>query len=298
MNLVREKKHRLALGLALLATAAFSSGAFAYSQYSTNGASGNCATCHGPFRSSSYISLSDGTNWGNLHDMHRNEILGGDCSTCHGSGDEFPVLTYQSAGGSGLDPISCMGCHGRLEDNSGGNPNFPHGIGAGLRQHHASSGVNVCSACHLDADSANYTTVGEDVLPAYFANPGAGHPNIPNDSCNSDGSENFRGDPEGLDNDGDGLYDGNDTDCAAAGCYLNCPAGDGGLLNLSANGNASPDMDGSGDVNVVDFAIFASAFGGVEACADFDCDGQVIVVDFALFASHFTHGPGPAGTCE
>ena len=107
-----------------------------------------------------------------------------------------------------------MGCHGRAEDNVAGNPESPHGYGAGLRQHHHVAGVTVCLNCHEDADPANYTTVGEDVLPPYYANPGTGHPNMPTSSCNDDGSENFAGAPQGQDNDGDGIYDGDDGDCA------------------------------------------------------------------------------------
>ena len=31
-------------------------------------------------------------------------------------GQDFPVFNNSSGGGSGLDPIGCMGCHGRAED--------------------------------------------------------------------------------------------------------------------------------------------------------------------------------------
>ncbi len=290
--------HRLLVCLVALLVLAFGQSALAYEQYSQDGGSGNCANCHGPFRANSYISLTDGTNWGNLHNMHRNDILNGDCATCHGGGDEFPVVINQSDGGSGLDPIACVGCHGRAEDNHAGNPDFPNGVGAGLRQHHFSAGVTVCTGCHQDANPSNFAVVGEDILPPYFANPGSGHPNIPGDACNADGSENFRGDPEGLDNDGDNVYDTADSDCGTEGCWLNCPAGDGGLINANGDGNKSPDIDGDGEVSVVDFALFASAFGGTDPCSDFDCNGSVSVADFAIFAAHFQHGPGPAGVCE
>jgi hypothetical protein len=284
--------------LALLLICAFSPSAVAYPQYSISPGVGNCAACHGDFRDNNYISLSDGMNWGNLHNMHREDVLSGDCNVCHMSGDHFPVFTYQSAGGAGMEAISCTGCHGREEDNHPGNPQFPHGYDAGLRQHHFTAGVTICATCHEDADPAMFAAVGENVPPPYFANPGVGHPNIPSDPCNADGSENFRGDPEGLDNDGDGLYDTNDPDCAMAGCWLNCPGEDGGLMNMDANGTASPDIDANGSVNVVDFALFAAAFGGADPCSDFNCSGAVNVVDFALFAAHFTHGPGPVGVCN
>jgi hypothetical protein len=38
---------------------------------------------------------------------------------------------------------------------------------------------------------------------------------MPTASCNDDGSEDFAGIAEGLDNDGDGPYDGDDGDCNA-----------------------------------------------------------------------------------
>jgi len=180
----------------------------AYSQYSTDGGSTNCAQCHGDFRANNYTSLADGQDWGNLHNLHRNTMLNGDCDTCHQSGDRFPVLLDDSVGGSGLDPIGCMGCHGRAQDN---NP------GAGLRQHHFSAGVTLCFGCHVDADPANYTPAGEETPPPYYANPGTGHPSMPTDSCNDDGSEDFAGLSTGLDNNGDDLYDGDDPGCGISG---------------------------------------------------------------------------------
>ena len=110
-----------------------------------------------------------------------------------------------------------MGCHGRDEDNVVGNPSFPDGRGAGLRQQHTNAGVNDCIPCHADADPANYTPVGEDVLPPYYANPGTGHPNMPTTPCNDDGSEDFAGLTTGQDNDGDGIYDGDDASCNLSG---------------------------------------------------------------------------------
>lgn len=193
-------------------------GAWAYNQFSQNGGDATyCGACHGDFRSGSYISNTDGQNWGNLHNLHRQTMLSGDCDTCHGTGDRFPVILNQSAGGTGLSPVSCMGCHGRSEDNTAANPEVSSGLGsglgAGLRQHHYIAGETICAACHQDANPSNYTPVGENVLPDYYANPGIGHAAIPTDSCNPAGSEDFAGIAEGLDNDGDGAYDGGDTDC-------------------------------------------------------------------------------------
>jgi len=189
----------------------------AYTQWSQGNDSGNCATCHGDFRAGSYISPADGQNWGNLHNLHRTTMLGGDCDTCHGGSNRFPVLLDDSDGGSGLESISCMGCHGRTEDTGPSNPDFSSGAGAGLRQHHTNAGVTVCTGCHEDAAPANYTPVGEEILPPYYANPGTGHPAMPTAPCNDDGSENFAGAAIGLDNDGNDVYDTDDAACSVTG---------------------------------------------------------------------------------
>ncbi len=206
-------------GLITLATLClWSQPGLAYRQYSQNGGDAtNCGACHGNFRATSYISATDGMNWGNLHNLHRTTMLNSDCNTCHGGGDTFPVILNSSDGGSGLDAIGCVGCHGRAEDNVAGNPEVGAGrtgYGAGLRQHHYNTGATICAECHLDANPASYTPVGENVLPSFYANPGTGHPAMPDDACNANTSEDFAGDPEGLDNDGDNAYDTADSDCS------------------------------------------------------------------------------------
>lgn len=179
----------------------------AYENYSTTGTTGNCASCHGDFLSSPYVSLADGANWGDdLHDVHRTTMLSGDCNACHSSGGRSPVSLRSSVGGTGLDPISCLGCHGRPE--TGGTV-----TGAGLRQHHWNSGVTSCLGCHSDSNPAAFTPVGENVPPPYYAIPDAAHPTKPSDPCNPNGEEDFAGTAIGLDNDGDGFYDQNDSDC-------------------------------------------------------------------------------------
>jgi len=201
-----------ALGFLLLATIAVIGcnvrSADAYSKYSTDkNATTNCGACHGEFSASPYVSLSDGQSWGNsLHYVHRTIMLNDDCTACH-SGRKTQVYLNISDGGAGLDPISCMGCHGRTE-GAGAS-----GYGAGLRQHHTAAGVYVCIDCHTDADPFSYTPVGEEVLPPYYANPGSNHPNIPYDPCNLDANESFAGSADGLDNDGDSIYDALDADC-------------------------------------------------------------------------------------
>ena len=108
----------------------------AWDRYSTNGED-NCASCHGDFRASNYVSLSDGQEWGNLHNIHRSDMLSSDCNACHTSGNFFPVFLASSTGGNGFEAISCAGCHGRNDDR-GPDSDFS----AGLRQHHFGAGVS------------------------------------------------------------------------------------------------------------------------------------------------------------
>lgn len=205
----------LLLGFAWIAGSATI--ASAYGQYSGGGIN-SCAYCHGDFRSVSYTSLVDGLSWGNLHNLHRSSMLSNDCDACHLAEDTFPVVLSVSAGGAGLEPIGCMGCHGRNEDHNPANPNWPlGGRGAGLRQHHTNAGVQACLACHDDAAPAAFVAAGENVLPPYYANPGTGHASMPVSACNADGTEDFAGTTIGLDNDGDGVHDGSDTNCGLSG---------------------------------------------------------------------------------
>jgi hypothetical protein len=186
----------------------------AYEQYSQNRDATNCRACHGDFRDSPYISLGDGQSWGDsLHGIHRYGMLSDDCDTCHNSGLMFPVLIGSSAGGAGLAPISCAGCHGRAEDGIGFGS---LGYGAGLRQHHWVAGEQGCVDCHFDANPANFIPVDESLQSPYYANPGTGHPNMPSDPCNPQAAgfpENYAASTLGLDNDGNGVYDGLDTAC-------------------------------------------------------------------------------------
>ena len=231
------KSHVTLLGVTSLALAAltlFSTDASAYPRYRES--DGNtfdtyCSACHGDFRASPYESQADGSSWGNsLHNVHRTNMLGGDCDTCHLASGRFPVMLDSAAGGDGLAPVSCVGCHGRTEDDSVANGGLCNpaiagacGPGAGLQQHHARAGVTVCANCHDNADPANYMPVGEDIPPPYYANPGNGHPDIPSDPCNDD----FIGGSQGLDNDGDGDYDGNDTDCGPPVCTTDAECDNG-----------------------------------------------------------------------
>jgi len=168
-----------------------------------------------------------------------------------------------SNGGSGLTKVGCVGCHGRAEDNNGIGT-----IGAGLRQHHYKAGETVCLECHDDADPANFTPVAENVPPPYYFTPDAAHPNKPTDSCNQSGKENFAGSARGLDNDGNGLYDGNDPACQVAACTDN--DGDG----YGSNGASTCPKGTAIDCNDNNAAINP---GAIEVCDSLDnnCNGQI-----------------------
>jgi hypothetical protein len=202
---------------ALIALAALAIGASswttasAYEQFSTNGTD-NCASCHGGFRASGYVSNADGVAWGtSLHNGHRSSMLSSDCNTCHQASGTFPVLLASSAGGTGLPAISCNGCHGRAEPAAGGAVKA-----SGLRQHHYRSGVTQCVGCHSDANPASFAVAPESVKPPYYFTPDAAHPNKPTDTCNGNGSESLVAPSLGLDNDGDLVYDAADADCQVA----------------------------------------------------------------------------------
>jgi hypothetical protein len=149
-----------------------------------------------------------------LHDIHRHIMLDklsrSRCDTCHGE-ERYPVFLDESSS-TFLEPISCVGCHGRSED-AGNDSKFFGGLGAGLRQHHTNAGVTECKTCHSDADPANYTPVGENVSPPYYFTPDPEFPNKPTDPCNRFRVEDYAGRGQGLDNDGDGRYDRRDRDC-------------------------------------------------------------------------------------
>jgi len=198
----------LAAAVVLMACAG---AAHAYDQWSINADATNCRECHGDFRDNNYISPVDGENWGDLHDVHREDMLNDDCDVCHLDSGRFPVLLDDSAGGTGFQSVGCVGCHGI--DPGNGEPDW----GAGLRLHHTNAGVRpdrnnqTCVDCHGTLPVPQ----PEDVLPVYYFTPDAAHPNKPTDPCNPapDYPESFAGLVLGTDNDGDLLYDGADPDC-------------------------------------------------------------------------------------
>lgn len=190
-----------------LATGAFDTrDASAYDQWSIDRTSGNCATCHGDFRASGYVSKNDNVAWTggtSLHNGHRSTMLNGDCNTCHAA-SQFPTMLNSSNGGTGFSQIGCLGCHGRAEPSAGGMV-----TGTGLRQHHTRTGAATCGGvgCHTDANPATVTAAPENVQPPYYFTPDAAHPNKPTEACNGNSSESLLAPPLGLDNDGNNIYD-------------------------------------------------------------------------------------------
>ncbi len=195
---------------------------------------GNCKTCHGNFRATDetnadpqlrdqYTSPVDHRPWREIYRQENGEIVkevglhkiharimlktqdSGQCLVCHlhdpetGILSPYPVFIGKSSSPSGLEPIGCMGCHGRDDDKDKGGSR-----GAGLLQHHTNAGVTECKVCHEDADPANYTPLSESVPPNYYSVGNGEFPNIPTDPCNRSGDEDYAGRGTGLDNDGDG----------------------------------------------------------------------------------------------
>lgn len=170
-----------------------------------------CEECHGIFNLGFYTSLVDGTAWGgSLMDTHV-DWVGGECQACHMI--LGPGSLYMASSGNDVLSHGCVGCHGREADETGvctGLSSDPRatahcGAGAGLRAvHERALGVGTCTSCH-----------GSDPVPAGEDEPAWNHllmASAVRDACNSDGSEARLGN-FGLDNDGDGLRDGDDPDC-------------------------------------------------------------------------------------
>ncbi len=174
---------RILLGaLATVVIALFfaTTSAFAYETYANNG-SGGCVTCHLSFQSR-----------GALHDLH----VGGSqmtstCGLCHYTGFGSPHTDASST-----DPNhGCNGCH----------------MGEGLRKAHAvDHGITSCTtSCH----TSDGPPPPETTLPAYYSRTDV-NLTQPCAIGKNNGGEDYSGDGKGLDNDGDGVYDYNDTDCA------------------------------------------------------------------------------------
>ena len=126
-----------------------------------------------------------------------------DCDLCHMDSDEDNTLMLWSAYDSNKG-YGCTGCHGRdygeaIERNYADFliAGKSKASGWGLRRVHALKGVPKCLFCHADKEP-----LPENINPPYYLDPNA-EVNLTN-SCQ-----------DGLDNDGDGLYDHVDPDCGA-----------------------------------------------------------------------------------
>ena len=132
----------------------FSTTAFASPDYE------GCAECHGGFRDSPYISLTDGTNWGtDLMSAHETFFGERRCEACHKSGSKGEVYLNFSIDSS-LSK-GCVGCHGRDEDVTAhctglaggfGGIEAQCGSGDGLRKIHAAVAGANCTSCHRAPD--------------------------------------------------------------------------------------------------------------------------------------------------
>ncbi|MHC5007821.1 MAG: GC-type dockerin domain-anchored protein [Planctomycetota bacterium] len=217
-----------------------------------------CQLCHGDFDDAT---SPKGTMFpsNSKHEMHRgNQNMNTDCGLCHIQQGDSPLMN-ESAGTANNPGVGCVGCHGRDYGGDVGNS------GVGLRLHHFVNDVTECVGCH----GFGPDPLPENILPTYY---GTVDTNA-DDSCNEGPGflENWSvGDTDGLDNDGDNLYDGNDPDCAGAPpCPCDC--------------NSPPD----GVVNTQDFLAMLAQWGGSGSC---DCanppDGVVNTTDFlALLAA-------------
>jgi hypothetical protein len=192
------------------------------------------------------------------HIMHRGSSeMNTDCSLCHYEGDDRnPDINRSDSDGFGGDVgFGCLGCHGRDYGDGFGV------MGVGLRDHHREVGVSSCGAtsCHPNDPKA----LPENVPPPYYGSLQT----RAWDACNVSPffGENFTLELDnelGLDNDGDGLYDEDDPDCAET-----CPE----------------DIDGDGEVDFNDLLILLASWGPCPGCpADIDMDGEVDFNDLLL----------------
>jgi VCBS repeat-containing protein len=208
---------------------------------------GYCGQCHTQWTSQNSA----------LHQLHTGGdsslgVITSTCTLCHtGSGRDNPLTVWsaESTGTPGFtNGLGCAGCHGRdygntiLEDyRSFPIAGLPKATSAGLRDHHAGAGITACTSCHdnlAQPDPAPVDVQPENVPPPYFLRSdvlgGAADPCADN-----------------LDNDGDGLYDAADPDCAG-----NTPPVANGdaystdedtTLNVAAPGVLTNDTDADSD---------------------------------------------------
>jgi hypothetical protein len=223
--------------MCLLMLAAWAAPAAAYEKYDDG-----CDTCHGSFNSGNYTSNRDGTSWGtDLMTGHLSFISGGgSCDVCHSGSGLTPVLTNFSDDAEKSQ--GCVGCHGRVEDESGvcafgvSDQDGEHcGSAAGLRAVHEAANAS-CYACHTnDADAV---LVGEDVPPFNYGLAGI--------EITSPCLDEAQFGPTGLDNDGDGAVDSADPDCGYP--VANAGGPDTGVAGVPVNFDGSGSSDAGGSI--------------------------------------------------
>ena len=193
-------------------------GLFATDSHAYGTYAGGCSTasCHGAFKDGT---SPKGTNFGTAgskHTMHNGaSFMATACGLCHTvNGDSGSMTT--SRGETGVVGRGCTGCHNA----------------AGLRNHHRTTGASSCS-CHGSSAEA---APAESTNPPYYGTSATKANNSCNPVATANLNENWSvGDFEGLDNDGDNLYDTNDPDCTSvtAGPLTVTPAG-----GLTSSGTA------------------------------------------------------------
>src|SRR5262245_41875109 len=206
MNATRLRN--LCLSIAALALVASAARVDAFPSYD-NGSGSGCVSCHPAY----FDDPSNPTPFGSLHVGHLTKFGITSCGLCHQNpaGGDVPVLTYWSADGFG-----CAGCHG--QDYGDVIPaglvhaGEPKATAYGLRRKHALifealAQPDVCSTCHDPAPGAIFP---ETTAPPYY---GRATTNLTN-PCDSS-QESFEGAFPGLDNDGNGFADMDDSACGA-----------------------------------------------------------------------------------
>jgi len=248
-----------ALSTSVILLTFFAPPAAAYEKY--DGGCGN-STCHGEFDSGNYTSNKDGTSWGkDLMAGHEDFITGGGrCDVCHSGKDKSTVnLSFSD---DTERPQGCVGCHGRVDDESGvcafgaEDLDGEHcGSAAGLRNVHNTAGVTSCFACHSNDSGA--VLVGEDILPFNYglACIGLSSPCV---------AENQFG-PTGLDNDGDGAIDAADPDCSKPIADANGPYT--GIVGTPVDFDGTGSSDPGGSIVAYDWDFGDGEMGTGEAPA-------------------------------
>jgi len=239
----------------------------AFPRYRQNDDGGFCVECHGAFDDDTSPKGTVFPN-GGKHNMHRSSsYMNTDCTMCHVEIGDIPMTNFSGSDGYGGGPgPGCIGCHGQDYDP---DPDIEDIIGAGLRRHHLMNNVDVCLNCHpSDPDP-----LPESSPPFYY---GSFDTNA-FDSCNTAGLgflENWSLDgdnTDGLDNDGDQVYDSRDDDCG--GCPWDCG-------------------DGDGDIGIVDFLELLAQWGAKGGSCDWGLGGPGVGInEFLVILSAW--GPCP-----